>query len=312
MSNQFQVGKAYRNRAGEYVVQAIDGDQMTIRYQDGRTLVTSVPIQARIWENIQFERQMARAEERKQQALEARKAARERAVQAKKEQAQPTFAGLQESDFEPRARGVAWSSRRRLGLVLANALNQRAGGSFDHWIVPRRPKIHVARKEFYDPTAAEANAVLFVAVNEKGVSYGYQVNKPAGKAQEEWPWFVLADALADSEKVCGTLHSVLQAHNLRLDIHAMEATYGRVARVTSQDEGFVWQHEDAGQEVSRQMSGQDLAGYLRELAPGKRCSLYVRKGLSPQPAVQAGADLAKEIAAVLEVLVPLYDASVSP
>ena len=312
MSNLFQVGKAYRNRAGEYVVQAIDGDQMTIRYQDGRTLVTSVPVQARIWENIQFERQIARDEERKQQALEARKAARERTAQVKKEQAQPTFAGFQEGDFELRARGVAWSSRRRLGLVLANELNQRTGGSFDHWIVPRRPKVHVARKEYYDLTATEANAVLFVTVNEKGVSYGYQVNKPAGQAQEDWPWFVLATALADSEQVCETLHSALQAHNLHLDIHAMEATYGRVARVTPQDEGFLWQHEDAEQEVSRQMSGQDLAGYLRDLAPGKRCSLYVRKGLSPQAAVQAGADLAKEIAAVLEALVPLYDAGTSP
>jgi hypothetical protein len=73
MSHPFEVGKTYRNRAGEYVVQALDDDRMTIRYQDGRILVTSAQMQARIWENIQFERQMARAEERQRQALEARK-----------------------------------------------------------------------------------------------------------------------------------------------------------------------------------------------------------------------------------------------
>ncbi len=310
MSHPFEVGKPYRNRAGEYVVVAIDGDQMTIRYQDGRTLVTRVELQARIWENIQFERQMARAEERKQQALEARRAARARTARARRAPAQPTFAGFQASDFEPKARGIAWASRRKVGAVLAHALNQRPGGSFDHWIVPRRSKIHIARKEYYDLEVGETNAVLFVSVNERGVSYGYQVNRPAGKALDHWPWCVLATVLAESEQVRGALHAALNVQGLRMDVYTMEVSYGRVARVTAGDQGFVWQHEDAAQEVTRQMSGEDLAGFLRDLAPGKRCGLYLRKRLSAQAAVQAGADAVQEMANVLAALVPIYDASV--
>ncbi|NIV35778.1 MAG: hypothetical protein GWN58_41905, partial [Anaerolineae bacterium] len=65
MSHPFEVGKPYRNRIGQYTVQEIEGDRMVIRYEDGKTLITSARIQARIWENIQFEHQMAMAEERK-------------------------------------------------------------------------------------------------------------------------------------------------------------------------------------------------------------------------------------------------------
>ena len=105
MSHPFEVGKPYRNRVGEYVVQEIAGDQMVIRYVDGRTLTTSVTIQARIWENIQFEKQLARAEERRQQAQEARQAARRRTARRK---ARPTFGGFEEADFETKTRGIAW------------------------------------------------------------------------------------------------------------------------------------------------------------------------------------------------------------
>src|SRR5512139_3464342 len=115
MSHPFEVGKSYRNRAGEYTVQALDGDKMTIRYQDGRTLVTSAQMQGRIWENIQFERQMARAEERQRQALEARKSTRQRTGRERPARPKPTFGGFEASDFEPKKRGIAWTSRRELG-----------------------------------------------------------------------------------------------------------------------------------------------------------------------------------------------------
>ena len=57
MSHPFEVGRQYRNRIGEYVVEWVEGDKMKIRYVGGGTMVTDVNIQARIWENIQFEQQ---------------------------------------------------------------------------------------------------------------------------------------------------------------------------------------------------------------------------------------------------------------
>jgi hypothetical protein len=49
----FQVGKQYRNRDGAYQVISISEPNMVIRYQDGRTVTSSIALQARIWENIQ-------------------------------------------------------------------------------------------------------------------------------------------------------------------------------------------------------------------------------------------------------------------
>jgi hypothetical protein len=100
MSHPFEVGKTYRNRAGEYVVEAIDGDRMKIRYVQGGTLVTDVNIQGRIWENIQFEKQLARSEERRRQAEQARASVRKRTSRPKQARTRPSFSGFERDDFE--------------------------------------------------------------------------------------------------------------------------------------------------------------------------------------------------------------------
>jgi hypothetical protein len=277
MSHPFEVGKPYRNRSGEYVVEAIDGDRMTIRYTDGRTLITSAVIQARIWENIHFEKQMAMTEERKRQAMEARREARQRTGRTRKQRTRPTYDGFEESDFEEKPRGVAWSGRRELGRVLAYELEQRGHGSFGIWIVPRQSEVHVARD--------------------------------GGKAKAEWPWSVLLRQLAAQEQLQQTLHEALQAQSLALDVLAMEVSYGPVGQITPEGDQFLWRHEDAGQEVTRQMNGEALAEYLQTVAPSKRSDLYIRGRLSPKVALQAGPAIANQILGAFEALLPLYEAS---
>lgn len=310
MSHPFEEGKTYRNRIGEYEVQSIEGEKMKIRYTDGKTLMTSVGIQARIWENIQFEKQLARAEERQQQAREARLAARQRTARARKARATPTFEGFQKSDFEVKQRGIAWSSRKELGRVLAHQLTQRADGSFGHWIVPRKSAVHVARADQYSTDSRETNASFFVSVDENGVSYGFRVGKPGGKAKSEWPWSVLVAKLSRAKSARQALHAALSAHDLHLDVYAMEVSYGQVGRVTAQDDGFLWHHEDDGQEVSREMSGKELVKYVKTVAPDKRGELFVRAGFAPKEALKKGAGIAAEMVSVLEALVPLYEASI--
>ena len=199
MSHPFQVGKPYRNRNGEYVVEAIDGNQMKIRYTEGGTLMTDVNIQARIWENIQFEEQMARTEARRQQAHEARAAARRRSARARRERARPSFDGFEKGDFDTSGRGIAWSGRRDMGRLLAFELNRQGQESFDQWIVPYQSEIHVGRKAVYDSENRELNAALFVATSEDGASYGFHVGKPAGTARPNWPWSALTTALVEQE-----------------------------------------------------------------------------------------------------------------
>lgn len=309
MSHPFEVGKPYRNRSGEYVVEAIDGNRMTIRYKDGRTLTTSVQIQARIWENIQFEKQMAMSEERKRQAMEARREARQRTSRSRKARAKPTYEGFEESDFEAKPRGVAWSGRKELGRVLAHLLGELGHGSFGMWIVPRQSGVHIAREAHYDRETGETNATLFVTVDEEGVSYGFHVGKPGGTAKADWPWSVLLKKLEGEEQVRQALHAALQEQNLALDVLAMDVSYGQVGRIVAAGDEFLWQHEDAGQEVTRQMDGEALAEHLQTVAPSKRSDLYVRKRIPPQTALDAGPAIAVQILAAFEALVPLYEAS---
>jgi hypothetical protein len=310
MSHPFEVGKMYRNRTGEYVVLAIDGDRMKIRYTNGSTLDTNASVQARIWENIQLEEQAAREDERLRLAQEARLEARRRTARARQTRSKPAFTGFQEGDFEPKKRGIAWSSREELGKILARELGERTKGGFGWWILPRQSEVHVAQKEYYRQDAAEANAAFFVAAGEEGVAYGFRVSKPDGKAKAQWPWSAFVVALSDDDDVRKALRAAMKDHDLSLDVHAMEISFGQVGQIVIQDKEFLWQRETADQHMTQRMDWEEMVDYLQAVAVDKRCDLYVCGRLSADEALEAGADLASEIADVLEALLPLYHASI--
>jgi hypothetical protein len=309
MLQSFQVGKTYRNRTGEYIVQSIDGDEMTIRYVGGGVLRTRVDIQARIWENIQFEEQLSREAERRQLAQEARESVRRRSSHTRRAKKRPTFGGFQESDFEAKKRGIAWSGRRELGSWLAHDLSRRTMGEFGSWIVPRQSEVHIARKEAYG-RELDRNATFFVAVNEKGVSYGFRVGKPDGKPKANWDISAFLAALADDGEPRRGLQSAMKTYDLDLDVYALEVGYGQVAQVSAQDRGFLWRSESAEEEATQSMNWQQVVEYLQGVASDKQCDLFVRKRLSPSEALDAEAGVSSEIAKAFEALLPIYDASV--
>jgi hypothetical protein len=304
MSHPFEVGKTYRNRAGEYVVLSIDGDTMKIRYAGGGTLETSVDIQARIWENIQFEKQMARSEERRQQAREARLEARRRTQRAR---VRPKFAGFEQGDFEAKTRGIAWSGRKELGRVLAYELNHRTKGDFGFWIIPREEGVHLGRKRHFERDDRDSIAVLFVRTDKDGMTYGLRVSRPPGKVDTQGHWATFLDVLGGDAQARGALRSAMEAHELNLDIYAMQTSYGQVGRISVDEQGFLWQHETAEQAMDRPMNWDGLVEYLQSLAPGKRCDVFLRGRFSVEEATRSGAGISKDIADVFESLVPLYD-----
>ena len=310
MVHPFEVGKTYRNRNGEYIVQAVAGDRMTIRYVSGGTLETSVAIQARIWENIHFENQMAQEEEKRRLAQEARLEARKRAAAAKKALMAPKYGGFQESDFELKKRGIAWSGREQAGKALAYQFRQRVKGDFGSWIVPRQSQVHVARKDHYDLATRDTNSAFFVAVDESGAKYGFRTGKPNGKENSKWPWSTLIGVLADDKDVRRALRAAMKAQDLTLDVYVEEVSYQQVGKILLQGRGFLWQHETAEQEMTRKMNWKQLVEYLRTLAPKKRCDLYLCKHLTAEDALELGAAATDELSGVFESLLTVYDASV--
>jgi len=309
MSHPFEVGKEYRNRVGEYTVQAIEGDWMKLRYASGGTLETRVSIQARIWENIQLEAQAAQEEERLRLAREARLAARRRSGRAKKAKAKPKFAGFEEIDFEPKSRGLSWSSRKEQGKVLAYELHQRTKGEFDSWIVPRKSAVDVGRKDHYNLKARETNSAFFVSAEEDGLTFGFRVAKPDGKAKAKSALSLFVAALEEDDQVRRTFRAAMKKHELSFDVYAMDVSFGQVGRFSHQDRGFLWEHESADQAVSKKMNWPKLIEYLETTAAKKRCELYLRKQIPVDDAVEAGAGISAQLATLFEVLMPIYDAS---
>lgn len=306
MPHLFEVGKTYRNRAGEYTVLSVDGDQMKIRYVNGGTLMTDVNLQGRIWENIQFEEQASRAEERRRLALEARLAARVKTREAK---ARPAFGGFREEDFQPKKRGVAWANRRALGRLLAYEMSQRTRQAFDQWLIPHQAAVHIARKDHYVADTPGCNAAFYVSVNEHGAAYGFYLGKPDGRIQSVWPWPVFIAALDVDKTVQDAMWAAMEAHHLSLDVHAMQISYGLVGRFTVQGTGFLWQQETTQQGVSQPMDWDELVETLQTVAPDKRCELYLGKHLSAEDALKEGAEIASEIASIFQALLPVYEAS---
>ena len=306
MPHPFEVGKTYRNRNGEYAVVTIDGDQMKIRYQNGKTLDTSARIQARIWENIQFEDAMAREEERVRLARVARQEARKRGGRRR---SRPEFKGFQKGDFEPKSRGIAWSSRKQLGAVLALRLGDLTKSMFSYWIVPRESAVHIGRKDRYNLEERDNNAALLVSVNQDGVTFGFYVGKPDGRVLVKWPWLAFVNALKKGPNL-EMLRSAMETSGAILEVYAMRDTYGLVGKLKVKDSGFVWYEEDEKQEVTRPLDGDEVAGHLRTTAKNKQSELFLRKRLPPSAALIAGSSVPDELVAVLETLVPLYDASV--
>jgi hypothetical protein len=307
MLHPFQEGKTYRNRIGQYVVQSIDGDEMTIRYVNGGIVKTRASIQARIWENIQFEEQMTRERERRQLAQEARQAARRRSARARRAKAKPKFTGFEASDFEPKKRGISWGNREEMGKFLAYELTHRAEGEFGSWIVPRQSAVHIARTEHYDRDTRERNTAFVVAADEKGVTYGLWLGKPAGEIKPDWHITTFLAILDEDEKPRRDLRTVMKEDDLSLDVYALDVSYGQVGKIEVQDRGLLWQHETADQETTRRMNWKDLADYVREVASGKQFDMYLRGHLSVEDALEAGAGVSEQIAKVLEDLVPIYD-----
>lgn len=311
MSHPFEVGKTYRNRVSEYEVQAIEGDKMTIRYASGGTLVTRASIQARIWENIHFEEQMAREDERRRLAREARLEARKRAARAKKAAAAPKFAGFQEIDFEPKKRGIAWSTRQEAGKFLAYTLSQKMGVAFGSWIVPRRSEVHVALKAGYDKGEGEKNAAFFVKVDETGVTYGFRVGNPDGKVKAGWPWSALLEALLEDDTMRRAIRATMKNHELVLDVYAMDVSYGRAGQLLWQQRGFLWEVKTADQDLSQKMNWNQLVEQLKSLSDGKRCNVYLCKKMPAEDALKSGAEAPVRILEIFDALLPVYDACVS-
>lgn len=68
----FELGETYRNRHGDYVVDAINGNKMDVTYANGDKATLNVAIQYRIWQNIVLDQEASAPKQTKKSAVKVR------------------------------------------------------------------------------------------------------------------------------------------------------------------------------------------------------------------------------------------------
>lgn len=308
MTKLFEVGGKYRNRDGEYEVVAIDGDQMTIRYADGRTVTSPIRLQARIWENMMME------EEIKQEVPPTRKPRRSSKATGSAASAIDKFGrnfqGLEEKDFQGSVVGTTWRSRPMLGGLLAKRLWRLSGKPFESRAIYNRPEVHVYQPQFYVSEHSLMEAKFQFVLEETGVEHGFYVEKNSDEMDDLWDWLRFLDSFRTQPAMWEQLPQAMTEHNLEwiASIKDQDGVVLSTVRVSIQD-GKPVMRDDAGRDYGM-VTWDDFAEYLRNIDSEHWCDLHLLARIEKSQAIALGVQLAGQVAEAWNAQLPLYLASV--
>lgn len=301
MDIHFETGQIYENRKGSYTVLKINRRKqlMLIRYLDtGETQKTSMEFQARVYQNILWERE---AEERELKNKERRflhgfgKA----------------FAGLQETDFKTSTEGTRWRSRASLTGRVARILSTGTPDTFISWAIYGWPVAFLTHREDYDMAAFETGsckAKFTIELDERFAYYGFYIEKNDGPMDARWDWPRLLAALQFNESLQQVICQSEIEHGARF-----------IARMSQGEEHF---HYSNGLERGAQplwdetnASSQPISERLKlfKQIPGDYWGeVYIIAQLPKAEAIQQGVKVSDTIAGLMRSLMPVYRAAVGP
>ena len=292
--NPFEVGKQYRNEHGAYTVVRIDAPDMVIRYANGRTLVSPIALQARIWERICEDEALAAAEKSAGVSAGGQHAAK----------GVPRVSRLKRGRLRPDVTGTSW--RQRLGLGDAGGAAGAGRQPFESHAVYRRPEVYIALPSFYAGRFLPG-AKFFFSLNERETFHGFVIE--VGQIHGQ-----LLDWRGASMRCCTTVQAqvlvAMQASDLawEIDTSAPQGDPAHVVRtVTASDETLHLQTDDG---EALPLGWPDFVALLEEVPSDRWCDLYLAAHMAKARAIELGVELAQEVAAIYYALLPLYRASV--
>jgi len=300
----FEVGRQYRNEHGAYTVVRIQESDMVIRYADGRTLVSPIALQARIWERICEEEALAAAEK------SARASSRGRSRTSSRMRLGRDFQGLNEADFDQDVTGTSWRRRPELGGLLAGRLAALSGQPFESHAVYRRSEVYIALPQFFTPGDSFRSAKFFFSLNERETFHGFVIEKSNESMDSSWDWPRCIDALLHDKRLQAQVLVAMQASDLAWEIDTsvpQEDKAHTVRTVTASDETLRLRTEDGG---ATPLSWPDFVALLEAVPSDQWCDLYLAARMAKARAIELGVELAQEVAAIYYALLPLYMAAV--
>jgi len=298
----FEVGRQYRNEDGVYTVLRIQEPDLVIQYENGRTLTSSIALQARIWERIC-------EEEALEQAATSRSAPRSRARGARSNREGQEFRGLQDSDFRPGVTGTTWRGRSELGGLLAGRLAALSGQPFESHAVYRRPEVYVALPQFFAPGDSFRSAKFFFGLDEREAQHGFYIEKSNEPMDNSWDWLRFTAALAKDKRLQAQVLVAMQSCGLtwRIETSIPGKERSREARCVAADKQSLCRLSEAGDVP---LSWPEFTAFLEDVPPDRWCDLYLSAHIEKARAIELRVELAQEAAAVFYALLPLYLAAV--
>ncbi len=291
----FQIGEKYINEKGVFEVLAIDGEEMTIQWENGERATTPLELQTRIQDRIAWERRQEMLQkEKKKSSKKPTRIYRPSTVFGR------NFSGLIESDFSTDVTGTHWRSREQLGGAVTARLPSDHF-RFNSWSIYRRPEIHWADTRHRIQERASFQAKFFVRLGEGSMIYGFYIERPKkedGKS-EDWEAFIQwlrndendqwLNRLSDSEQL-----TVFDLFELSFS-EKLKPSNGMWKAVGEKDTETV----------------AKLSEYLDALPHDHWFDLVIAKTVSKADAIQRGVEIANDISALFAALTPLYEVAAS-
>ncbi|MFH1985544.1 MAG: hypothetical protein ABIL58_27225 [Pseudomonadota bacterium] len=281
---QFQVDEQYENEKGVFTVLSMKNGQMEIQWEDGEKIQTDMDLQR----SIQIRRQMEVHYAEVEVALNERKAAKASGVRNRR------FDGMLATDFKDSAARTRWRGRDQLGGAVAQKL-PRDELSIQSWAAAQRPEVHWQdathrkRKGLGDP------AVFFVRVDSQAMTYGLRVSRSAASGIAEHDWQALADWLRRPENE-QQLQTTAAENDLTVDFT------GQALSLRLQPTENGWQ--DTAAPSSR--SATNPSALMDAATTEAPVVMEIAGSLPKEAVIERGGDIATDIAALFQRLMPLY------
>lgn len=286
---KFEVGEKYVNMKGAFEVIAIRRDSMDIRWEDGEEISTPIDLQQRIIERMRFEKELAVT----QLAQKAKKA------KASASKGGKHFAGLEETDFSNSVSKTTWRGRGQLGGAVALRLKSKQF-KFNSWAVLRKPEVSwldIVRQKQAD---LKLQAKFYARVEAESLFFGVQVPTPDPSGTEASDWHALVTWLEKPGN-----ESWFSQHCISYDLYlcdlAKQGFTGTLQFINDQ-----WVHTGLDK---KETAVESLSAYLAAAGKSGAVDLRIEKRIEKGAAIEKKQDIAGDMAALFESLMPLYAAA---
>ena len=284
---EFKVDEQYENEKGLFTVLSIKGGQMKIQWEDGETISTDIDLQRSIQMRRQMEVRYAEAEAAEKKRKSARAAGSRR------------FDGFLPTDFKDSAARTRWRGRDQIGGAVSRKLS-RDVHTFLSWAVAQRPEVHWQDTAHRKRLGTGEGAVFFVALDVQTLSYGFKVSRPVADTDTAMDWHRFRAWWGDPDHA-KQVHAVATENDMSVVLHGHSVTH------TLKAVDDAWQRADASQIPLQQPAAlMDTPSQQDDALT----AVVIQLSMAKDAALDRGADIAADIATLLNRLGSLYRAAV--